>query len=153
MSVAVMSDSEWVGLTRALERPEWLEDPRFRTPALRDENIDDRLSLTQEALRTRTTAAWMERLEAEGVPCAPVLTRNALVAHPQVAAAGTLVEVDHPIAGSDCARRGRRRVSRPRPARSAAARQRSASTPRSCWARPGSPPPTSLALQDAGVVA
>ena len=41
----------------------------------------------------------MERLEAEGVPCAPVLTRSALVEHPQVAAAGTLVEVDHPIAG------------------------------------------------------
>ena len=37
MSVAVMSDREWVGLTRALERPEWLEDPRFKTPALRDE--------------------------------------------------------------------------------------------------------------------
>ena len=41
----------------------------------------------------------MERLEAEGVPCAPVLTRNALVEHPQVAAGGTLVEVDHPVAG------------------------------------------------------
>ena len=51
MSVAVMSDREWIGLTRALERPEWLEDARFRTPALRDENIDDRLSLTQEVLR------------------------------------------------------------------------------------------------------
>ena len=99
MSVAVMSDREWVGLTRALERPEWLEDARFRTPALRDENIDDRLTLTQEALRERTTDEWMERLEAEGVPCAPVLTRNALVAHPQVTAGGTLVEVDHPIAG------------------------------------------------------
>ena len=33
MTVAVMSDKEWAGLTRALERPEWLDDPRFRTPA------------------------------------------------------------------------------------------------------------------------
>ena len=99
MSVAVMSDREWQGLARAVERPEWLEDERFRTPALRDENIDDRLALTQEALRTRTTAEWMERLEAEDVPCAPVLTRDALVAHPQVAAGGTLVEYDHPAAG------------------------------------------------------
>ena len=88
MSVAVMSDREWRGLAHAVERPEWLEDERFRTPALRDRNIDDRLALTQEALRTRTTAEWMERLEAEDVPCAPVLTRDALVAHPQVAAGG-----------------------------------------------------------------
>ena len=99
MSVAVMSDREWQGLARAAERPEWLEDERFRTPALRDENIDDRLALTQEAIRTRTTAEWMTRLEAEDVPCAPVLTRNDLVAHPQVAAGGTLVEYDHPSAG------------------------------------------------------
>ena len=99
MSVAVMSDREWRGLAKAAERPEWLEDARFGTPALRDENIDDRLALTQEALRTRTTAEWMARLEAEDVPCAPVLTRKALVAHPQVAALGTLVEYDHEHAG------------------------------------------------------
>ena len=99
MSVAVMSDREWRGLAKAAERPEWLEDARFRTPALRDENIDDRLALTQEVLRTRTTAEWMARLEAEDVPCAPVLTRKALVAHPQVAALGTLVEYDHEHAG------------------------------------------------------
>ena len=99
MSVAVMSDREWRGLAKAAERPEWLEDARFGTPALRDENIDDRLALTQEVLRTRTTAEWMARLEAEDVPCAPVLTRNALVAHPQVAALGTLVEYDHEHAG------------------------------------------------------
>ena len=99
MSVAVMSDREWAGLTRALERPEWLEDERFKTPALRDANIDARLSLTQEALRVRTIAEWMTRLEAEDVPCAPVLTRDALVAHPQIRAGGTLVEVEHPAAG------------------------------------------------------
>ncbi len=99
MSVAVMSDREWRGLARAAERPEWLEDERFKTPALRDENIDERLALTQEAIRTRTTAEWMERLEAEDVPCAPVLTRSQLVEHPQVAAGDTLVEYDHPAAG------------------------------------------------------
>ena len=32
ISVAVQSDKEWENLTRALERPQWLEDERFRTP-------------------------------------------------------------------------------------------------------------------------
>ena len=99
MSVAVMSDREWTGLARALDRPEWRDDPRFTTPALRDQHIDDRLSITQDVLAGRTTEEWMERLEAEGVPCAPVLTRNALVHHPQIAAGDTLVETDHPQAG------------------------------------------------------
>ena len=74
ISVAVMSDKEWHALIRAVEHPEWLDDLRFTTPALRDKNIEARLSLTQEALRTRTSAEWIKRLEAEGVPCAPVLT-------------------------------------------------------------------------------
>ena len=99
MSVAVMSNREWLALTRAFDKPEWLEDPRFKTPALRDQNIDDRLELIQEVLATKTTEEWLERLEAEGVPCAPVLTRNALLEHPQIVASGTAIETDHPDAG------------------------------------------------------
>jgi crotonobetainyl-CoA:carnitine CoA-transferase CaiB-like acyl-CoA transferase len=99
MTAAVMTNKEWSALTRALERPAWLQDPRFATPALRDSNIDVRLGLTQEVLKTRTTQEWLERLEGEGVPCAPVLTRDQVIAHPQVLAGGILLESDHPIAG------------------------------------------------------
>ncbi len=99
ISVAVQSDREWAALTRALDRPEWLEDDRFRTPALRQENIDDRLELTQQALRARTTQEWLERLEGEGVPCAPVLTRSELLHHPQILANGIVTEAEHPQAG------------------------------------------------------
>ncbi len=99
MSVAVMGDHEWAALSRAVGRPEWLEDPRFLTPALRDRNIDDRLSLIQDVLVEATTAEWLERLEAAGVPCAPVLTRSRLIAHPQIAASEIIVETDHPAAG------------------------------------------------------
>ena len=99
IAVAVNSDREWAGLSRALERPDWLEDERFKTPALRMDNIDERLNLTQEVLRTRNSAAWLERLEAEDVPCAPVLTRGDLIRHPQVLENGIVVEADHPRAG------------------------------------------------------
>ena len=50
-------------------------------------------------MSARTCADWLERLEAAGVPCAPVLTRNELVQHEQIAASGILVESDHPHAG------------------------------------------------------
>ncbi|MCB1746159.1 MAG: CoA transferase [Gammaproteobacteria bacterium] len=99
ITVAVMSDREWQALTRALERPEWLDDPRFLTPALRDRNIDARLKLIQEVLRERPAHDWLERLEAAGVPCAPVLTRNDMLRHPQVAANGSVGINPHPRAG------------------------------------------------------
>ncbi|SDG20392.1 CaiB/BaiF CoA transferase family protein [Thalassobaculum litoreum] len=99
ITVAVNTDKQWKSLTAALERPEWLEDPRFLTPALRHENIDDRLTLTQEVLATDSSAHWLERLETHDVPCAPVLTRSAMIDHPQIRATGIVVELDHPQAG------------------------------------------------------
>jgi crotonobetainyl-CoA:carnitine CoA-transferase CaiB-like acyl-CoA transferase len=99
MTVAVMSDKEWAGLARALARPEWLDDPRFETPELRHRNVDERLAMTQEVLRTRTTAEWLARLEAEDVPCAPVLTRTEVIAHAQVAASEAVIETEHAVAG------------------------------------------------------
>lgn len=99
ISVAVQSNREWEALTRAFDKPEWLTDPRFATAKLRGENIDARLELTQEVLRTDTTANWLKRLEAEDAPCAPVLTRKEVIRHPQIEANGTLAETDHPDAG------------------------------------------------------
>ena len=99
ISVAVQTDREWAALTRALERPEWLQDERFRSPALRQKHINARLQLTQDVLMTRSAADWLERLTAEGVPCAPVLTRSEVIRHPQVCANGIIVETGHPAAG------------------------------------------------------
>ncbi|HSV71004.1 MAG TPA: CoA transferase [Methylibium sp.] len=99
MTVAVMSNKEWIGLAEALEKPEWLADERFATPSARDKHVNERLLLTQEVLRTRSTAEWMQRLEAHDVPCAPALTRNEVLAHPQVVAAGCIVETEHHAAG------------------------------------------------------
>ena len=99
ISVAVQQNREWEGLTRALEKPEWLEDERFKTPALRQKHIDIRLQMIQDALLTRTAAEWLERLEAEDVPCAPVLTRTQVLTHPQVEANGIIVETEHEHAG------------------------------------------------------
>ena len=99
ISVAVQSDKEWAGLVRAVERPDWLEDARFKTAALRHQNIDARLEATQEALRGRSSAEWLVRLEAEDVPCAPVLRRRDMIAHPQILANETVTETEHPQAG------------------------------------------------------
>jgi crotonobetainyl-CoA:carnitine CoA-transferase CaiB-like acyl-CoA transferase len=99
MTVAVMSDKEWLALTEALEKPEWRDDPRFSTPALRDRHVDERLAMTQAALRRKTTEEWMLRFEEAGVPCAPALTRREAITHPQVRASGTVVELPHAAAG------------------------------------------------------
>ncbi|MCC5961643.1 MAG: CoA transferase [Rhodobacteraceae bacterium] len=99
MAVSAHTDSTWKGLAAAMNRPDWLEDPRFATVAAREENKPARLELTQGELLKDTTDAWMQRLSAEDVPCAPVLTRDQVYRHPQVLANGIVLEADHPQAG------------------------------------------------------
>ena len=99
MTVSTMGNKEWLALSRAFKRPDLLEDPRFKTPQLRDQNVNERLALVQEKLKTKTTAKWLEIFEKEEVPAAPALTRQEVIEHPQVAANGILLEYDHPAAG------------------------------------------------------
>ena len=99
ISAAVQTNREWEALTRALEKSEWLDDPRFLTPALRQQNINVRLAMIQDVLRTRSAEEWLERLTEAGVPCAPVLTRTRMIEHPQVRANGIVVVDQHPDTG------------------------------------------------------
>ncbi len=100
ISVAVQSDKEWAGLCKAFNRPEWLNDQRFASSALRGQNIDERLQLTQDVLMTDTATNWLAKLEAQDVPCAPVLTRLEVISHPQIVANETVVQTNHPLAGT-----------------------------------------------------
>jgi crotonobetainyl-CoA:carnitine CoA-transferase CaiB-like acyl-CoA transferase len=107
ITAGAVSDAEWQGLCRALEHEEWLADPRFVTAQDRVVNVAERLALTAAVLATRGSAEWLERLDREGVPCAPVLERHEVFEQEQVKVNGTIEEYDHPVAG---------RVRQPRPA-------------------------------------
>ena len=99
ITVAVNQDKEWERFALAAERPDILDDERFRTAEGREVFKNERLELIQSVLRDRTTDDWIARLESRDVPCAPVLTRREMIRHPQIDANGIIVEVDHPQAG------------------------------------------------------
>jgi len=99
ITVAIQSDKEWTGFARAVERPDLVSDARFDTPERRHANIDERLELMQELLMHRPASEWLARLEAEDVPCAPVLRRHDMISHPQIVENETVQVVEHPHAG------------------------------------------------------
>ena len=99
ITVSTMSDKEWLAFCRAMSRPDLAEDPRFSSPARRDENVNQRLETIQSCLEPRTTEENLALLEAEGVPCAPALTRSEVIRHPQVEAMESVVEHEHHAAG------------------------------------------------------
>jgi crotonobetainyl-CoA:carnitine CoA-transferase CaiB-like acyl-CoA transferase len=99
MTASTMGNKEWSALSRAFDMPELLEDERFKTPALRDQNVNERLELIQRVLRERSTAYWLDAFAREGVPAAPALKRAEVIEHPQVVASDILVDLEHPVAG------------------------------------------------------
>ena len=99
MTVGSVSNAEWRGLCSALDKPDWIDDPRFRTPAARTANAAERLALVGAALATRPTQEWLARLVASDVPCAPVLRRDDVVTDPQVVYNGLIETIDQPGLG------------------------------------------------------
>jgi crotonobetainyl-CoA:carnitine CoA-transferase CaiB-like acyl-CoA transferase len=99
ITVGTISDSEWQGFCAASGRPGLVEDPRFNTPGGRAVNATERILLMAEIIRERPTADWLQRLDANDVPSAPVLRRNEVIANEQVLARELITELDHPDIG------------------------------------------------------
>lgn len=97
--IACAKDKFWRLLCEAIERNDLLEDEGLATMAGRYENRDE---LTTELIATfaeRGSNAWLERLTAAGVPCAPVNDVATALNDEQVLARDGIVEIDHPELG------------------------------------------------------
>ncbi len=99
MIAGTVAHREWVAFCQAVEKPEWLEDPRFSSSAGLARHAEARIQLMASVMATRTTADWLERLDAAQVPCAPVLSRDQLSQHPQIIENKLIVESEHPRTG------------------------------------------------------
>lgn len=99
LTISIMQDKHWEALAHATDNPEILEDARFKTAESREIHRAARLELTQSIVRDAERDVLLAALEDAGVPCAPVLTRTEMRAHPQLEANATLFEYDHPTAG------------------------------------------------------
>jgi crotonobetainyl-CoA:carnitine CoA-transferase CaiB-like acyl-CoA transferase len=91
--IAAANDRLFQKLVRALGRPEWAEDARFKTNALRHANKGALMPEIAALIRGASSADWVARLEAAGVPCAPIQDMNDVAAAPQTAAIGMVEEV------------------------------------------------------------
>ena len=69
------------------------------TNAERVKHRKELAALLQERFERETTAHWIERLEAEGIPAGPIYTYDQAFADPQVRHREMVVEVKHPAAG------------------------------------------------------
>ena len=86
ITAGAISDKEWAGMCRALNREDLIEDPRFKTAGDRFVNVEERKKITAGEIKKWASSEVLERLDTEGVPCAPLLTRMELMDHDQILA-------------------------------------------------------------------
>ena len=84
---------------RALGVPELGSDPRFATAKARSENRDILNAEIEKITRGKTSAEWIESLNAEGVPSGPIYKMNEVFADPQVKHLGIARKVTHKTLG------------------------------------------------------
>jgi crotonobetainyl-CoA:carnitine CoA-transferase CaiB-like acyl-CoA transferase len=97
--IAAGNNKLWGKLCKVLGAPELVEAPNFATNPLRVKNRKACIDRLTSLLQTKTAEEWVDLLNAEGVPCAPINTMDAVFSDPQVLHRKMLVEVDHPSAG------------------------------------------------------
>jgi CoA:oxalate CoA-transferase len=95
--VAAGNDALWRKLCEVLDVPALADDPLLATNAVRTANHAHLEAALHAALAKRTVAEWLTRLEAAGIPAAPIHDLAQVLDDPQLAARDmwhTLVDGD-----------------------------------------------------------
>jgi crotonobetainyl-CoA:carnitine CoA-transferase CaiB-like acyl-CoA transferase len=93
LMVAAANDGLFRRLCEALDVPELADDPRFATNPLRIEHRDALVEALTARFRTAGSEHWLERVQAAGVPAAPVRELGEVAVDEQTRALGILQEL------------------------------------------------------------
>jgi crotonobetainyl-CoA:carnitine CoA-transferase CaiB-like acyl-CoA transferase len=97
LCLAGIGEDRWPRFTRIV--PGLDEDPRFTTLELRQKNEPELIAHLDRAFPQRSTAEWLQDLEAADILCAPVHTYDDVLADEQSNANGYVQTMQHPLLG------------------------------------------------------
>jgi formyl-CoA transferase len=100
IAVGVGSERQWAKFGPVIGAPELVDDPRFARNGDRVVNRDALIPLLAARFATASSADWLERLDAAGIPAGPILVLPAAFSSPQAEALGVRVPLEHPALGS-----------------------------------------------------
>jgi crotonobetainyl-CoA:carnitine CoA-transferase CaiB-like acyl-CoA transferase len=99
--VACGNATFWGKFAIAIERPELVGDPRFENApwGIAQEHWQPLKDIIEPIIRTRPRDEWLSILRESDVPCAPVMSRQEFIDHPQTRALGMRHKIDDPTLG------------------------------------------------------
>lgn len=98
--VMIEADRYWPGFTKAVGRPDLMEDPRFANAIERFRNSAALVEVLDELFATRPLEKWVEPMNAERIIWAPVRTLAEAVTDENANETGMFATVNHPEFGT-----------------------------------------------------
>jgi crotonobetainyl-CoA:carnitine CoA-transferase CaiB-like acyl-CoA transferase len=95
MVLSVGNDATFERFCKAFGQEALLDDPRFATNASRVANRQLVTDTLTPVMQARTTADWVEALEAQKIGCGPINKLSEVFSDPHVQARGVVVELEH----------------------------------------------------------
>jgi formyl-CoA transferase len=95
-----IQEQNWARTCAAIERPEWVDDPAYRTAEARQPHIFEIFEEIEKWLADKTKYQAVDILRKYEVPCAPVLSMKEISYDPALRTSGSVVEVQHKERGS-----------------------------------------------------
>jgi crotonobetainyl-CoA:carnitine CoA-transferase CaiB-like acyl-CoA transferase len=99
INIAASGADLFVRLCKALDVEHFATHPDYANGRGRLRNRDRLNAAIEEITRTRTSAEWIDRLNATGVPCGPIYNIDQVFADPQVRHLGIARAIDTPQHG------------------------------------------------------
>ena len=93
------NNKRWEALCRALEVPEWAENPKYGTMQKRQKHREEIHAMVEARFAERDQADWMVRFDAEEATCIHVHDYQEALDHEQVKYRSQLTSRDHPLDG------------------------------------------------------
>ena len=99
VTVAALNARQWERLCTVIGRTELISDARFASNGDRMINLHALVDELERTLVSATTAHWVERMLAAGVPAGAILDYKQVFADPHTRARNMVEEIEHPVEG------------------------------------------------------
>jgi len=99
INIAASGPELFARFCKAVGAEHLASDPNYSSGRARLKNRDQLNAKIEEITRTKSSAEWIDILNAAGVPCGPIYKMNEVFADPQVQHIGIARGVEHPSLG------------------------------------------------------
>lgn len=97
--IIIITDEEWMKLTRAMDVEHLANHPHFATVIARTQNSTEMFQILEDIFSTKTRDEWVNIFQQHDVPSAPIINPFEVFTHPQIIENEMLVEINQPGVG------------------------------------------------------